>query len=182
MDFTPIPNPSAFPLACPSFPYWGGMDVLEREWNRTSAFASEDPGSSQHTEYIFWRNVSVIWTCATIEAFVNEEGAGWVGAHWYKKTIERGRIDEKILLVYALKYRKLLPINSPALKRINQLFQRRGELVHPKATSPRSESNESESPPVFAPSEFSEFRKVFWELTALFEPSGDGEEKEIANQ
>ena len=135
MDLIPIPDPSAFPLVCPSFPYWRGMDVLEREWNRTLSFASEEPGTPKHTEYIFWRHVSVIWTCATIEAFVNEEGAGWVGAKWYKKAIECTRIDEKLLLVYALKYRKLLPIDSPAVKRITALFQRRGELVHPKAKS-----------------------------------------------
>jgi hypothetical protein len=157
------------------------MDVLEREWDRTSAFVSEEPGSPKHTEYIFWRHVSVIWTCATIEAFVNEEGAAWVGAQWYKKTIERGRIDEKILLVYALKYRKLLPIDYPPLKRINQLFQRRGELVHPKATSPKNGAQEHQSPPTFDPADFREFRKVFWGLTSLFQSPGEGEETESQN-
>jgi hypothetical protein len=151
------------------------MDILEREWSRTSLFAAQPPGSPNHTEYIFWRNVSVIWTCATIEAYVNEEGASWVGAEWYKKAIERGRIDEKIHLVYALKYRSLLPIDSPVLKRINQLFQRRNELIHPKAKAVNSKGKEKDTQASGDSTDFQEFRCVFRSLTSLFQAPGVGE-------
>jgi hypothetical protein len=141
MEPTPLPCPEAYPLASASIPYWRNWSVLENGWNSTKEQQTEDFGSDAYLEFLFWRQVAVIWACATIEAFINDEGAAWVGADWYKKTIERARIDEKVLLIYALKYGMKLPLDHPAIKKVNQLFQLRGQLVHPKAKSGKVASN-----------------------------------------
>ena len=138
MDTTPIPVDWEHPLVCPSLNYWDTFNILEQEWKWKTRYKTEPVGSQQFLEYMFWREVSVVWVCAAIEGFVNEEGAGWVGPDWYKKHIERGRIGDKIEILYTLKYRKLLPAGLSQIKKLNDLFALRGELVHPKTlrTSP----------------------------------------------
>ena len=65
------------------------MDTLEEHWERTMAFAGHEPGSDTFQEFLFWRRISVVWACSTIEAFVNEEGLVWLGQGFYKDNLER---------------------------------------------------------------------------------------------
>ena len=72
----------------PSIPSWRSLDVVEREWDRTATFSTEDPSSDAFQECAFWRCVAVVWTCATIEAFINDEGVIWLGERFYKDMFE----------------------------------------------------------------------------------------------
>jgi hypothetical protein len=182
MDKTPIPIVWEHPLACPSFNYFDTFTILENEWNWKDRYKTEPMGSKQWLEYRFWRQVSVIWACAAIEAFVNEEGAAWVGPDWYKKNVERGRIEEKIQVLYALKYRQLLPSKLPQLKQVNLLFDLRNELVHPKARYSRNDEKGKPSGLNLYEMEFRDLRKAFWGITNLFEPKGVGDKRKAPSE
>lgn len=162
-------------LLSPSIPYWWGMDILESHWERTKPYAEDDPGSSTFQEYLFWRRVSVIWTCSTIEAFVNDEGVAWLGSDFYKDSIERLRIIQKIDVLYALKYRARLPRKLPELQQVQKLFDLRNSIIHPK-TQELSGGDGCEKVPLneLHTMEFQHLRKMFWTVTALFEPAGEG--------
>ena len=163
-------------LAGPSVPYWWGMDILKSHWERTKPFAEDEPSSSTFQEYLFWRRVSVVWTCSTIEAFVNEEGVAWLGSGFYADNIERLPVIQKIYALYALKYRVRLLRKLPRLQQVRKLFDLRNSIIHPK-TREHSRGERCEKAPLdeLHTMEFQHLRKMFWTVTALFEPAGDGE-------
>ena len=163
-------------IACPEFSYWRGMDILESHWERTQAFAEDEPGSDGFQEFIFWRRISVIWTCSTIEAVVNSQGTAWLGEVFYKDNLERLGILQKIHTLYALKYRVRLPRKPGSLSDVTKLFALRNTLVHPKTREvPHEGTRENERPSQLHSMEFEHLRKVFWTVTALFEPDGNVE-------
>ena len=163
-------------LVGPSVPYWFGMNTLESHWERTKSFAEDTPSSSTFQEYLFWRRVSVIWTCSTIEAFVNEEGVAWLGNDFYKDNIERLRVIQKIYALYALKYRARLPRKLPELQQIQKLFDMRNSIIHPKAKELSvSEGCDKVALDDLHTMAFQHLREMFSTVTMLFEPAGDGE-------
>lgn len=171
-------------IVCPDVPYWRGMDILERHWRRTNAFAEDEPGSNRFQEFMFWRKISVIWTCSTIEAFVNSEGTTWLGEAFYKDNLERLGILQKIHMLYALKYRVRLQRKLGRLSHVSKLFELRNSLVHPKTREVSGDAAQrSESPSELQAMEFDHLRKIFWTVTALFAPEGKvGTDTEATNK
>jgi hypothetical protein len=173
-----LPVEWEYSLAMPSFTYWDTFGLLEQEWAWKERYRTEPPGSKQFAEYLFWRKVSVIWVCATIEGFINEEGAAWAGPDWFKQNVERSRVEEKINILYALKYRQLLPDDLPQLKDLKKLFDLRNQLVHPKPS--KHKPGEKFNPPAvdITKMQFKELRKIFHGVTSLFEPTGFGDQRD----
>jgi len=162
-------------IACPDIPYWWGMDILQSHWKRTSLFSEFQPGSDEFQEFMFWRRISVIWACSTLEAFVNSEGTAWLGERFYRDNLERLRILQKIQTLYALKYRVRLPRKLERLERVTKLFELRNALVHPKTREVPREGKPQELPCELRAMEFMDLRRAIWAVTTLFEPEGIGE-------
>ena len=183
METEPIPaNWEA--IVCPAVPYWWGMDTLESHWARTEPFVEDAPGSDAFQEFMFWRRISVIWTCSTIEAFVNSEGTAWLGERFYKDNLERLGILQKIHTLYALKYHVRLPPKLNRLSHVAKLFDLRNSLVHPKTRETSEQgARDNARADELRTMEFEHLRKVLWTVTALFEPDGVGEtEEDAANE
>ena len=175
MRRTPIPAPWDA-IAGPSVPYWRGLDILEREWKRTAPLCTEEPGSTAFQEYIFWRRISVVWACSSIEAFVNEEGVAWLGECFYKDNLEKLNIAQKIQLLYALKYRAQIHGDAEAVEQARALFALRNRFVHPKTREVRDQRTQGdELRGKLDCMCFGDLRKAFCAVTALFEPPGAGE-------
>lgn len=183
METEPIPA-EWDAIVCPAIPYWSGMEILESHWARTQPFAEYEPDSDGFQEFMFWRRISVIWACSTIEAFVNSEGTAWLGEGFYKDNLERLGILPKIQTLYALKYRVRLPRKLGRLSHVTKLFELRNSLVHPKTREASKQGTRDNEPPCqLRTMEFKHLRKVLWTVTALFEPDGNGEtEGETTNK
>lgn len=127
-----LPNRKSYPIATPINTYIVGFDILSCHYSKTKLYKNEDTSSARFQEYLFWRKNFVIWTCCTIESFVNLEGVSWLGEEFYKNAIEMQNIVQKIRLIYAIKYNKILPPNRVTLKSVKELFDLRNQFVHPK--------------------------------------------------
>lgn len=128
----PIDEDDAYPIVTPINNYIIGFDLLSEQCSRTNDYRNTDPGSERFQKYLFWRKNIVIWACCMIESFVNLEGVPWMGEEFYKKAIERQNIINKIRLVHAIKYSRLLDHSEEILKNIQRLFDLRNKFVHPK--------------------------------------------------
>lgn len=73
-----------------------------------------------------------LFSCITIEGFVNYYGVRKFGESFYKEHIERLDIFKKIAIVTAINNKKLILNSSEILKRAKFLFDTRNMLVHPK--------------------------------------------------
>jgi hypothetical protein len=172
-------------ISCPDFSYWWGMDVLEHHWERTKPFAEKSPESDEFQEFMFWRRISVIWACSTIEVFVNSEGTSWLGEGFYKDNLERLGVVQKIHTLYALKYQVRLPRKLGRLTFVSKLFELRNTLVHPKTHEVTNEEiGKHKCTPLdeLMKMEFRHLRRVFWTVTGLFEPTGVGETDDEASE
>ncbi len=132
MNTKPFPIDDAYPIVTPIDTYLRGLELFSGQCSRTQSYRNKDPGSNEFQEYLVWRQSMVIWACCTIEAVVNLEGVSWVGEEFYKKAIERQRIVDKIRLIYAIKYQRLLESDNETLKEVQTLFDSRNQFVHPK--------------------------------------------------
>ena len=126
-----IPSRWPSPLVSSLILYWRGIDFLESQWKRTERFLDSDPDIDAVHEFYFWRRNLIVWTCSTIEAFVNEEGISWLGDEFYRGNIERLDITKKIAVLYALKYHKRLSRTHAVLNEVQKLFEFRNSLIHP---------------------------------------------------
>lgn len=163
-------------IASLDIPYWRAMDILESHWERTRCHSEHAPESDSFQEFMFWRRISVIWTCSTIEAFVNGEGTAWLGQEFYKDNLERLGILQKIHTLYALKYRVRLRRKPCRLRHVDELFGLRNSLVHPKTREVSKEGTfHNEAPCELRSMEFGHLRRVFRIVTSLFEADGVGE-------
>jgi hypothetical protein len=130
----PLNEEYVYPIiAFPIDTYIKGFDLLSEQCSRTNDYRNDDPSTESFQEYMFWRKNLVIWTCCMIEAFVNLEGVSWMGEEFYRSTIERQRIIDKIRLVYTIKYCQLLDRSENILQEIQYLFDLRNQFVHPKS-------------------------------------------------
>ena len=106
-DF-PSDEDDVYPIATPINTYIMGYDLLSEQCSRTKIHTGDDRGSESFQECLFQRKNIVIWACCMIESFVNLEGLSWMGEEFYKSSIERQSIINKIRLIYAIKYSQLL--------------------------------------------------------------------------
>ena len=130
-----FPDKTVYPIWTPFPTYVIGLDIISEHWSQTKSYKNKKPGSSEFQEYMFWRKNLVIWTCCTIESFVNMEGVSWMGEEFYKDVVERQNIVQKIRLIYAIKYSKILPSNKDTVKNVKEIFELRNQFVHPKTRS-----------------------------------------------
>lgn len=175
MDTTRIPA-TWNSIETPTILYWRGLDILEREWERTQLLGSKPDDIYALHEYLFWRQNAVVWACCAIESFVNEEGVAWLGERFYKKNVERLRVLQKVEVLYALKYRRRLDPGAETLARISDLFDLRNRFVHPKThevADRKARSDDTrERLEKMTPADL---RKALRSVTSLFEPIGVGE-------
>ncbi len=130
----PLDEDEVYPIiAFPIDTYIKGFDILSEQCSRMNNCKDDNPATESFQEYMFWHKNLVIWTCCMIEAFVNLEGVSWMGEEFYKSSIERQRIIDKIRLVYTIKYCQLLDRSEKILKDIQYLFNLRNQFVHPKS-------------------------------------------------
>jgi hypothetical protein len=139
-----FPDKTAYPIVTPITIYWRGLDIISENLSRTKSYKNKKPGSDEFQEYMFWRKNLIIWTCSTIESFVNLEGVSWMGEQFYKDTIERQNIVQKIRLIYAIKYNKMLPSNKDMIKNVKEIFELRNQFVHPKTQKVKNESKDNQ--------------------------------------
>jgi hypothetical protein len=141
MAYKSFPDRTVFPIITPIDTYWRGLDIISEHWLRTKSYKGKKPDSDEFQEYMFWRKNLVIWTCCTIESFVNSEGVMWMGEQFYKDAIERQNIVQKIRLIYAIKYNKILPSDKGVIKGVKKIFEIRNQFVHPKTRSIKDMGN-----------------------------------------
>jgi hypothetical protein len=135
MSHKSFPDETVYPIWTPFPTYVRGLDIISEHWSRTKSYKNKDPASNEFQEYLFWRKNLVIWTCCTIESFVNMEGVSWMGEEFYKDVVERQNIVQKIRLIYAVKYSKILPPDEDTIKNVRKIFELRNQFVHPKTCS-----------------------------------------------
>ena len=143
MNNKSFPDDGAYPILTPIVTYWRGLDIISEHWFRTNSYRDKEPNSDEFQEYIFWRKNLVIWACCTIESFVNMEGISWMGEEFYKYTVERQNIVQKIRLIYALKYNKILPRDENTIGDVREIFELRNKFVHPKTRSANKDGKEN---------------------------------------
>ena len=144
MNSRSFPSEEAYPLWTPINLYRRGFDLISEQWHTTEALRDKPPGSDEFETYMVWRMNLVVWTCCTIESFVNLEGVSWTGEEFYKQTIERLNIKSKIRLLCALKYNERLPSDEAILKEVERLFEVRNHYVHPKTRSANEDDENSD--------------------------------------
>jgi hypothetical protein len=135
-----IPAPWTGPRVSPIHTYLIGLRCLIRNCKRTVPHKTSRPSSKRFQEFLFWRKNLIVWTCSCIEAFVNDEGCDCTGISFFKENLERLGTSQKIRVVFALKYRRLIPRTHPVVVAVERLYEVRNGLVHPKTRHARDES------------------------------------------
>ena len=178
--FDELPIPAEWDgLIGATIPYWDSLDILEVQWTRTASFREAESGTALFMEYMFWRRVSIVWVCTTIEAFLNEEGVSWLGERFYKANIERQSVRQKIALIYALKYRKRIFFKKCEKIKVFKLFEMRNRIVHPKSHEVLPvASHEDKLMDLFHSITFDELRQAVRTITTLLMATGVGEDSE----
>ena len=82
-----------------------------------------------------------LFACLAIEGFINHYGVRRLGQNFYKTTIERIGLTEKISILYLLCFEKRLENNGPLLKSIRKMFDVRNSIVHPKTRETKKIKN-----------------------------------------
>jgi hypothetical protein len=73
-----------------------------------------------------------LFSCMTVEAFINHYGVKRLGESFYKKNIERIGITEKLSILVLTCFNMSLQKDNELVKKIRELFNIRNQLVHPK--------------------------------------------------
>ena len=130
-----FPIDDVYPIVTSINIYIRGFDILTKQLELTKSYKDAKVGTDHFEEFLFWRKNLVIWTCSTIESFVNLEGVSWMGEEFYKNAVERQDIIQKIRLIVAIKYNELIKIEDEILKSVRFLFDLRNQFIHPKTHS-----------------------------------------------
>ncbi|MBU2590693.1 MAG: hypothetical protein KKC21_01565 [Nitrospinae bacterium] len=75
---------------------------------------------------------TILFSCMTIEGFINNYGVRRLGEAFYKKNLERLGITEKLSLLILACIGKAIESNAVLMKKARALFDARNSLVHPK--------------------------------------------------
>jgi len=75
----------------------------------------------------------ILTSCLAIESFLNYYGVKRLGEEFYKTTLERRGITEKIKLIAIICFDLKLDSQTEILKTTQRLFEKRNSLVHPKS-------------------------------------------------
>lgn len=134
MNRSKFPAKDAYPLFTPIDIYLQGLDIIEKHREKFKSYIGE-PDSAEFQEFRFWHRNLIIWGCCTIEAFVNLEGVSSLGTEFYKNTIERLNIIQKIRIIYAIQNKEKISTDVETFKKIKQLFDYRHKIIHPKTRS-----------------------------------------------
>jgi hypothetical protein len=92
--------------------------------------------------------VSMLFSCMTVEAFVNLYGVLRMGDEFYKRNIERSGISQKLEVIIAIGKQELLSKNEEIALVARRMFDKRNQLVHPKTVEVNSLDKISQLKPV----------------------------------
>ena len=107
--------------------------ILEREAKQTDTekkvlFYQDKPKLE-----ILCINIEIM-CCMTVESFMNYYGIINLGNTIYKNTYERLGITQKLEILLAVCASSIIQNDSEILKIVRRMFERRNQLVHPKAS------------------------------------------------
>jgi len=139
-----FPIDDVYPISSPINIYMRGFELLSQQLEHTQSYKDAELGTNHFEEFVFWRKNLVIWTCCTIESFVNLEGISWMGEEFYKKAVERQNIVQKIRLIVAIKNNELIEADNETLKSVRTIFDLRNQFVHPKTRSVNENRDKSD--------------------------------------
>ncbi len=139
-----FPIDEVYPIVTSINIYMRGFELLSQQLEHTQSYKDAQVGSNHFEEFLFWRRNLVIWTCCTIESFVNLEGISWMGEEFYKNAVERQSIVQKIRLIVAVKNNELIEPDNETLKSVRSIFDLRNQFVHPKTRSVNKNGNKSD--------------------------------------
>ena len=139
-----FPIDDVYPIVTPINIYMKGFELLSQQLDQTQSYKDAEVGTDHFEEFIFWRKNLVIWTCCTIESFVNLEGISWMGEEFYKNAVERQNIVQKIRLIVAIKYNESIEPDNETLKSVRSIFDLRNQFVHPKTHSVNENRDKSD--------------------------------------
>ena len=84
-------------------------------------------------EFILYHNLLEVIACTSIESMVNSAGINILSENYYKKNLERSNILIKIKLLIAITSKVEIEDDNKFIKIIENMFNRRNSLVHPKS-------------------------------------------------
>ena len=102
----------------------------EDEPHFESWISHETSELSQKLELVY--TSCILYSCMSIEGFINFYGVKRLGEKNYKKNIERIGITEKFNVLIMICFGIMPDHNAPLLKSLRTLFDVRNSLVHPK--------------------------------------------------
>ncbi|MBK1695415.1 hypothetical protein CKO09_11800 [Chromatium weissei] len=76
---------------------------------------------------------SILFSCMTVEAFINNYGVRRLGETYFRQNLERLGITEKFSLLLLACQGIAIPSSDPTLLILRAMFDARNQLVHPKA-------------------------------------------------
>lgn len=139
-----FPIDDVYPIVTSINIYTRGFELLSKQLEHTQSYKDAEVGTDHFEEFLFWRKNLVIWTCCTIESFVNLEGVSWMGEEFYKDAIERQNIVQKIRLIVAVKCNELIEPDDKTLKSVRLIFDLRNQFSHPKTRSVNENKDKSD--------------------------------------
>lgn len=75
----------------------------------------------------------LLFSCMTIEAFLNFYGVRRLGEAYYKKFVERLGVTQKLAYLFSIGRDEVLKTDEEVIRLCQQLFDKRNALVHPKS-------------------------------------------------
>lgn len=117
------------------------MDLLKTEERVIQEReAGQTPEERRQYIYLDHAKLSVlslsveIFCLMSIEALLNAYGVECLGEEFYKRNLERLRITQKLETLLAIRRNKFIDDDAEILKIARKLFERRNQIVHPKAS------------------------------------------------
>ncbi len=83
-----------------------------------------------------------IFSCMAVEAFLNYYGVKRLGEKYYKRSLERLGISQKLETLIAICNQKLIDDKSKIATTVRRMFDRRNSLAHPKSRELFNEKGE----------------------------------------
>ena len=97
--------------------------------------------SDSFEELLFYKSLLKILACTSIETYINTAGINCFSEKFYKKTVERNNIIDKIKLLVLFITEIELEDSNINLKLVREMFDKRNSLVHPKAKKITSDTD-----------------------------------------
>lgn len=129
---------------------------------------------SRFDEIEIYNMLFIVLCCANIETLVNMFGVRLMDEEVYKKCIERKSIKDKIKKLYKLHKSESISDPDGILGRIKDMFDKRHELVHPKAknVTPQNQDEFVRRYWAYDDSEFQKTKRLLADVKTYFVQMG----------